>query len=83
MVYQTRTKLTSPNYVEEVDWKIKWGEESEGAVSALVSVSLLPLTGPLGRLALEVIHMLFNFTSLIGNSKPRNIARKTLRLSIP
>lgn len=34
MVYQTRTKLSSPNYVGEVDWKIKWGEESEGAVSA-------------------------------------------------
>lgn len=68
MVYQTRTKLTSPNYVEEVDWKIKWGEESEGAVSchALVTAAMHPLTSPLGRLALKVIHMLFNFTSLIG-----------------
>lgn len=68
MVYQTRTKLTSPNYVEEVDWKIKWGEESEGAVSAtlLSPGPMLPLTSPLGRLALKVIHMVFNFTSLIG-----------------
>lgn len=36
MVYQTRTKLSRANDVEEVDWKIKWGDESEGAVAATI-----------------------------------------------
>lgn len=70
MVYQTRTKLSSPNYVGEADWKIKWGEQSEGAACATLSSpppsSSLLLTSPLSQLALKVIHMLFNFTSLIG-----------------